>query len=307
MNVSRKRAGFSLVELLVVIAIIGVLVGLLLGGIIPWITGQKTRNTKALLKKLDHEVSEIYNEAMKTFRKNAVPPALYSSFGLTQGNASDDIIARAIWIKLQLKATFPMSYAEALQPWGGYPDLASVIPARTHFVKALQGRLPGMAANDPQTESAACLLIALKSGFGGRKFDADSILGASGMKDTDGDGVPEIVDGYGKAVGFCRWGTGYPALDALSRSTRTLDRDTEDLDHGLMVSYWNQDGVAVPSVSVQKFQALCHPIRSGINRYSYFTIPTIVSAGPDGSFGLDWYMTPQDSTEADNLYSFSQR
>ncbi len=296
--VSRKRAGFSLVELLVVIAIIGALVGLLVVAVIPWIGGQKTRNTKALLKKLDHELSEQYNEAVKQFRTSTVPA------GITAGYfGGNEATARAIWIKLQLKAAFPMSYAEALDPTGGTPALAGVVKPRPIFRK-----LAGKVAKDPETESAACLLIALQQNFGGKKFDADSILGPSGMKDTDGDGIPEVVDGFGKAVKFYRWGTGNPDLNALARGNRgNYDRDTEDTEHALMNNGWNPDGVANLPTGVSEFQRLCHPIRSGNSRYSYFTIPTIVSAGPDGSFGLDWFMTRLDATADDNVYSFKQR
>jgi prepilin-type N-terminal cleavage/methylation domain-containing protein len=307
----RRQAGFTLIELLVVIAIIGTLVGLLLGGIIPWIDGQKRRNTKALLKKLDHEVSEIYNEAVKKFRAET-PPGIIDTFFVCNGNTA---LQKAIWIKLRIKQNFPMSYAEALNPAGAYSlQLGGALPAQKHFTNALNGRV---AANDQQTESAALLLIALKAGYGGRKFDADSILSASGMKDTDGDGLPEIVDGFGKAVAFFRWGTGKPELDALGgplppwnglapAPTAYVNRDTEDSDRALMSATWNQDVSPLPA-GVVAFQNLCHPIRTSTTHRSYFTIPVIVSAGPDGSFGLDWYMTPLDGTEADNLYSFMQR
>src|SRR5262249_31313097 len=149
-NVNRSRTGFTLIELLVVIAIIAILVGMLGVAIAPWFTGQQQRNTKALVKKLHLELAEVYNEAMKTFRATTPPDSIYDSFGLVRGR--DTAIARVIWIKLQLKATFPMTYSEALAPWGGYTDLQGILPARIHFVKALGNR---QGANDPLTESSA--------------------------------------------------------------------------------------------------------------------------------------------------------
>ncbi len=295
------RPGFSIIELLVVVAIIGGLVGLTAVAIVPWIGGQQGRNTKALLKKLDGEVVQHWGEAVKQFRTTPIPPAIAQVFG---GNEATQ---RAIWIKLQLKAAFPMSYAEALDPTGGNPALKDAVKPRTIFVTTLGAR---KAASDPQTESAACLLIALKQNFGGKKFDADTILGPGAMKDTDGDGIPEIVDGWGKAVLFCRWGTGNPDLDALSRGARgAYDRDTEDSEHALMNTVWNPDSQATPPAQVAEFQRLCHQVRFGSNRQSYFTIPTIVSAGKDGQFGLNfYYLNVVDATQAeDNLYSFKVR
>src|SRR5207244_12882535 len=96
-----------------------------------------------------------------------------------------------IWVKLQLKAAFPMTYAEALDPAGGNTTLQQVLKPRTIFVRNIKS-----TASTPG-ESAACLLLALQQKFGGKPYDAESALGASALKDTDNDGLMEIVDTWG--------------------------------------------------------------------------------------------------------------
>src|SRR5947208_3542943 len=81
------------------------------------IGGGHKRNTKALLKKLDGELMYQWGEAMKQFRKTQVPPQIVSVFGC------DTDTAQVIWLKLQLRAAFPMTYAEALDPAGGNATL----------------------------------------------------------------------------------------------------------------------------------------------------------------------------------------
>lgn len=296
---SRIRAGFSLMELLVVIAIIAVLAGMLFVAFVPSIGTSHRKNTNARLKALDGELAIQWSEAGKQFERVPVPPQIQSIFGCI-----DERTAKAIWVKLQRKAAFPMTYAEALDPAAGNTALQAVLKPRPVFVSGLKGKT---AAIDPATEGAACLLLALQQNFGGKKFDAEAALGAGALKDTDGDGLTEIVDSWGKPLFFIRWGTGNPDLAALSRgANNNLDRDTEDTGRFLMLPSWNPDNAATPP-GVAEFQRLCHPVRAGNSRQSYFTIPTVVSAGKDGNIGLNWDMSIQSADAEDNLYSFKTR
>ena len=124
-----------------------------------------------------------------------------------------------------------MSYAEALYPYAvnGTALLPpGDLPPITDYWKRLNnGTLT--QANDPTTEMAACLLMALSRPRSGKKFNPEESLGANAIKDTDGDGMAEIVDGWGKAVGFCRWGTGSYDLDATCRSAKSRKTSTATL------------------------------------------------------------------------------
>jgi hypothetical protein len=287
-------------ELLVVIAILAVLASLTASAVIPLINNQRVKNTNILLQKADHHLNTQWSEAVKS-ANNTPSSSIPQNIIVMAGGDSER--ARVIWVKLQLRQQFPQNYAEALAPYadaGSGVSLAPTdLPPLRYYVSKLQGKTP----TGSPAESAACLLLALERPRAGIKFNADEALGAGAIQDTDGDGLPEIVDGWGNPVVLYRWGTGNAALDGVSRSTRAdhLDRDNQDPHKSLMAATWNLAG----NPNALRFEALCHKISqpNGARPWSYYTQPTIVSAGKDGQFGLDRSMTPQAGSQ-DNIYSF---
>jgi prepilin-type N-terminal cleavage/methylation domain-containing protein len=293
---SRGRPGFTLIELLVVIAIIAVLIGMSAGAYFRYIGGQRERNTKTLLQKLHNAVSQQWSKARWEAENQTNVPASFTTMA-----GGDAKLARMLWIKFQLRASFPMSYAEALNPVTGSAILnPNELRPFAPYRDGLKGR---SSANDASTESAACLLLALQRPRGGMKFDVESAIGPAHIKDTDGDGVAELVDGWGKAVTFVRWPTDFPEMDALARNkgAHNLDRDEQDVEYALMNTNWNPS-----SPGAVEFGSLCHRINvSGAPR-SFFTMPTVVSAGRDNVLGLNGFnMAVTDAAAAaDNIYSF---
>ncbi len=294
------RRGLTLIELLVVIGILSVLVALAVGVILPLIGTTDEKNTETLLRKLDDAIQQRWTEVRKKADSETVPSPVVQNLA-----GGDQARARVIWFKLRLKQHFPTSYAEALNPAAGYlPSL---------YKYKLQAA--GVTGNEPPTlpQMSACLLLALQRSEKGYQFNAEESLGAGALQDTDGDGLPEIVDGWGTPIAFYRWACYHPDMldtsangEAARRDRRSPRFDPEDPEGLLLNPTW----LASPQYTA--FQGLCHPINLSVTPpRAYFSIPVMVSCGPNRNLGLDLqinFMQPQAGTNADdNIYSFRLR
>src|SRR5262249_28069863 len=108
----RQRTGFTLVELLIVIGIIVVLAALTLSATMQVIGTQYKNNSEQTVKKVALGVQKQWDIVVSTAKNERIPPGVISLAG------GDERRARVLWIKLRLKQEFPMTYTEALQPWG---------------------------------------------------------------------------------------------------------------------------------------------------------------------------------------------
>ena len=264
-----RRPAFTLVELIVVIAIIVLLAGLTTAAVMEVLAVQQKRATEATIQKVASELDRQWKAVVDQAKNEQVPSSV-----LTQLAGNDPRRARVIWIKLRLKQEFPMSYAEAKNP-----DLGlGYISAKNAF------KVLPPAANDPYTESSACLLLALTQGHRGVTWDVDQSLGAGFAQDTDGDGFKEIVDTWGKALYFVRWPTTNPDLNPALAPVQGIN-DNQDPDGLLSDPSWVNTGGA------KTFQTLCGsnlPWQSYnyqvAAKASYKNLnPFVASAGPDGA------------------------
>jgi prepilin-type N-terminal cleavage/methylation domain-containing protein len=317
------RAGFTLVELLVVMAIIATLAALTVSATMRVITVQDEATTKTLIQKVHSTLQKHWEAVIDKASKEPFPKALkdprtgmpmYADFAnevlfplatanLSQPPTVTDVQrARVIYIKMRLKQEFPMSYAEAVAP--------SPLPALPSYVASLPIGAKGINA---WTECSGCLLLALSQARSGVVFNADD-LGPNALIDLDNIGLKQIVDSWGKPIIFCRWPTGNTDVNNMNPGQtlqQQMFRDPQD-PAGLLLdaTWWAARHGA--------FQNSLHSLTNGANKYEYYMIPVVASAGaakragsvtdPYG-FGLDPVtMTPDGSGfDLDNIYSYNLR
>ncbi len=323
------RSGFTLIELLVVVAIIIALISLSLGATFQIMAGQRKSNSEQTVKSVATALQRQWKAALDDAKSNSGIPQGVQNMA-ADGNGSNQARARVIWIKLLMKKEFPTYYWEALNPSGPqnpgspYNISPTELPPKDQYLQGLQGPLQAGLVNPNSpgpTESGACLYLILKNARRGETFDPDS-LGPQFVRDTNNDGVKEIVDGWGTPLGFYRYPVSMTELDG-SYTPNTLQQQTfrDPLDPtGTLQNYnWytaNPNGVAA-------FMQLVHPL--GINTgagtiQSVYMEPAVASFGKDLSsgmagpgtppfvlYGADPMLVVNVNQAGDNIYSFRLR
>jgi prepilin-type N-terminal cleavage/methylation domain-containing protein len=300
------RQGFTLIELLIVISIIVVLISLTSAGVMQMMEVQRQNNTETGLQTISEVLRKQWDKVIEDAKKETgLPQAVYD---FAAGGNNSTARARVIWIKVRLMEAFPVSYAEVQNPFvynatAGAPVYSGpLIPdGMKKYMPIYQELLGSKSSINAPTESAACLLMALANiNRGGPKLDMERFNTA----DTDGDGMKELVDGWGTAYGFFRFPTGNSDLqnsNPVKSGPGATYCDLLDPDGTLADTTWPNQAL---------FTSNIHPIFWGPGNTlpTVYTIPVLVSPAHNLQLGLDATMRVIDQNQAnDNIYSYSLR
>lgn len=243
----RGGSGFTLVELMVVATVIAILATLSAAGLAATrqrVRADKTRNT---IRKL-HEIIVGHHES---YLRRRVPFIASATDHRANGLAKLEAVRRLMvyempdcWADVAASTAAVRSLAPYLQtgPVLGYADSR---PARI----------------TPALEGAECLYMIVSRG--GIEPDLMEQFRSDEIGDTNGNGAPEFLDGWGNPIGFIRWAPGF-AGSALQKPDAVNFHDPFD------------------------------PQRNDVPGYAL--VPLIVSAGPDGLVGINlstgWLSAP---------------
>ena len=293
-RVHRRRGGFTMVELLVVIGLILFLMSISIVALNGAIGIARQRATQATLLKINglmQQRIDAFNRAMERTNLEPAIAKMKRDLFQTYNFSAQDKVLEVMVRKQIFQSRFPQNFVEK--------NLSLTPPTGVTYVSANHTSV---------TESAALLYWVLTSSevYGIAPVD-ESEFSSSEVRDTDGDGLKEFVDGWGRPLRFYRWPThlfrpgtssstvgatgasalapvdrtyvntlwsGLPAAPAITGELDPLTRDPDDPTGQL----WR---FAKGSVAAMTF------VQNQFSTPNTYHAYLLVSAGPDGVLGLE--------------------
>jgi len=318
-NPHSGRRGFTLTELLVVMMIISILAGLALAGLSSAVNDARASRTKTVINKID----ALIQERWEGFRTRAVPlPRLQGVNTIVVARSRLYVLRELMRMEMPDRRTDIVNF-ETTPPsleTNAITGLVNSSLQRSYFRLAVRNR--GSQAQligwTRQHESSECLYLILATMHDGDKSALD-YFSTDEIGDLDGDGMKEILDGWGQPIAFLRWAPGYaqqPGLDGVWGNSG--DDDVNGTTDDVFEAGWpNSDDVAASPVTPQTRIAVKHPTLTTIPfapdpydplrtdpRWSdadtasapYALKPLIFSAGLDKSYDVSTVLEDHDAS-----------
>jgi prepilin-type N-terminal cleavage/methylation domain-containing protein len=257
----KMRRAFSLVELMVSITIIVLLASVVLFGMTGVQQTAKEQRTRSLIANLNEMIVSVW-ESMEDFQTLGATPALRLKElnTLTRMELPDrgtDVIPK----------TWKANSQNAPEQWffGRDTTLTGLSPGAQYYRDfVFRNQKPGydwMA----RFASSECLYMILSRVEVGGATGLEQISRRD-IADTDGDGLPEIIDAWGTPIRFIRWPAGFQRLQPFDSSKAYPNTSLiQDGQGNYPFDHFN--------VNVD--------ITNSPPQYGFFIFPLIHSCGPD--------------------------
>jgi prepilin-type N-terminal cleavage/methylation domain-containing protein len=291
------RPSFTLVELLVAIAIIGVMAGMVMYSLAGAAQDAKVARTRGTISKINAVILERWEEYRYRSVKLPIPTDVIQRRGDDVANSKIYLPARtaasirSVLLRDMMRMEMPdritdLSYtptnvsfslsdasSQTLDSYRGRTPSREYNVLRRFFKLgtipdpykgSIQSVLPGNMQWTEANQSAECLyaIVAHSTSGGGSALEA---FHTSEIGDTDGDKFPEFLDAWGKPISWIRWPAGFNSQLHLSYK---LPADTPAAPDAFDPLHTDPQWTS----AVQK---------------PWTIVPLVVSAGPDGEFGID--------------------
>ena len=222
---ARRRGGVTLIELLIAILIISILAGLILGVAAVAAETAREAHTRHMVTRLHTLLMEHY-DSYKTRRvrlRDEVVNKINTLSASQRGRALAEARLYALrelmlmeipdrWSDILL-AGVPSSPTTAVTRYPVYLDVSNSANGRTALANTYLRRYWQAAATAPdgatltENQGAECLYMVITIACG--DGEARTLFHESDIGDTDGDGAPEFLDGWGRPINFLRWAPGF--------------------------------------------------------------------------------------------------
>lgn len=282
-----SRIGFTLIELLVVIMLIGIMASFVLVALAGVTQTAKEDRTKAQLRK----IHELVMEKWEQYQYTRVPPTR-AMLSAQSGNAISSLrVARDRLNSLRelMRTELPTYQADILTSgkFGVYPYPPydpHISPLQRAYLRRIQNAEAetGIAwTSSGQFQDAECLYLILSQIRTG-DVSALSFFAENEIGDVDGDGMKEILDGWGNPIRWALWAPGYLSPLQLPFADNTRQEDPLDISQ-VGSGYLDRDSNGLPDRFEGEFAQLPRTL-----------YPLIYSGGPDGTIGtFPWEINEQ--------------
>ncbi len=295
-----SRFGMTLVELLVAMAIIATLAGIIYGTLAGAGETAREARTKQLITRLHTLLTDRY----ESYRDRRIDAA-YDGTGQVLAAQRLHVLRTTMQMELPdrwsdiINDTVVSVPPSAVGNAGFNPDnenqsISYKIPLQNinNDTPAINFVIPRTALNrlylrkyaqlDVDTsvqeerdnlllnESAECLYLIIMNATG--DGETRGMFKETDVADTDGDGAPEFIDGWGNPIRFIRWPMGYGSLSSLMVDD-TIEDDTDIESHDPFDIFRVHVPDNIPNSTDEEHQRLA------IN-----LVPLIYSAGPDEQY-----------------------
>jgi len=312
-HVHRQRGapppGFTLVEMLVTVTIIGILAAIGMAAMAVSRSAAREAATKATIAKLHNIIMAKY----ESYRTRRVP---ISTTGMTPLAAAT---ARLFALRDLMRMEMPERVTDIfnLDSDGNLASVRAPVAAGltcpTLFASYAARAVSPWASSDGRTQSQAeCLYMIASMACG---TDAMRHFGANEVGDSNANGIPEFLDGWGHPIRFLRWASAFNDSNLQGNINMFDDGDLtqpryriieqRDLDDytvaGNEGDLWtngdNKDFAHVLAsrqfaaqndhdpFDPQRISMVQSPSKDALPR-GWRLVPLIYSAGADGQYGI---------------------
>lgn len=233
------RRAFTLIELLVTIVIMLILASMVLFALANAQTTAKDAKTRATISKINTFIMAKY----ESYATRRVPIKVAANTG-----PRDAALLRLNALRELMRLEMPDRHVDITD--------APTIVTKPSISNAYFRRF-NSSSKDVQYESAECLYLIIA--FGLEDQEALASFSESEIGDTDGDGLKEFIDGWGKPIAFLRWAPKLPSLVQYPQGPAVIPDAT--VHHDPFDIMQRQDG-------------------------AFAIYPLIYSAGPDQIFDI---------------------
>jgi hypothetical protein len=257
-----------------------------------WTCPPMPHNTATEIRALDAHLQQHWNAVIADAQKERLWTADESNLLTFADN--DPERARIMQIKIRLMEAFPVNFDEI--PSSGDCYLTApydLIPrdkrrCRESYQASIfdpDTRKPRWQTADQtgkeSVESAVCLWLVLTMERRGIVNNIDLLRPF--LRDTDDTGNPVLADGWGTPLRFYRFATGNADLQRVAPPALVVPGALDPLDPNGKLLNW---GIGANAVNFDNAIHVRTAIDAAGAMVAQYAVPVIVSAGPDGKFGL---------------------